>query len=105
MAKNPQLNRAHQKAWYSRTRQDPVQWRAFLEKRRAYKQARREGVAQRRSACSPRHDLEPTPAIDVGDIQRHVQELFEERAAIMEMDGGLTRKEAERLSGGFSTDS
>lgn len=43
MSKNPQLNRAHQKAWYSRTRQDPVRWRAFLEKRRAYKQARRDG--------------------------------------------------------------
>ncbi len=41
MAKNPTLNRIHQRAWYVRTRQDPVQWRAFLAKRRAYKQARR----------------------------------------------------------------
>jgi hypothetical protein len=41
MAKNPSLNRIHQRAWYARTRRDPERWRAFLEKRRAYKQARR----------------------------------------------------------------
>jgi hypothetical protein len=41
MAKNPALNRIHQRMWYARTRQDPERWRAFLDKRRAYKRSKR----------------------------------------------------------------
>ena len=41
MAKNPALNRIHQRTWYARIRQDPVRWRAFLEKRRDYKRSNR----------------------------------------------------------------
>jgi hypothetical protein len=41
MAKNRTLNRAHQKAWYDRTRNDPVRWRAFLERRKNYKHMKR----------------------------------------------------------------
>jgi hypothetical protein len=44
MSKNRILNRAHQKAWYSRVRSDPERWRAFLEKRKVYKQAKRSGI-------------------------------------------------------------
>jgi hypothetical protein len=44
MSKNRILNRAHQKSWYSRVRNDPVRWRAFLEKRKVYKQAKRSGI-------------------------------------------------------------
>jgi len=47
MAKNPTLNRLHQRAWYARTRNDPERWRAFMEKRRAYKRARRDGQSVR----------------------------------------------------------
>ena len=43
MAKNPTLSRLHQSAWYARTRNAPVRWRACLEKRHTYKRARRDG--------------------------------------------------------------
>jgi hypothetical protein len=41
MAKNRTLNRAHQKAWYDRTRSNPARWRAFLERRNNYKRMKR----------------------------------------------------------------
>lgn len=96
MSKNPLLNRAHQKAWYARIRHDPERWRVFLEKRRTYKQAKRDGVLKHRPAHSTTKDLEPDPGIEVEDILRHVQELFDERLAIMEMDGRVPRDEAVR---------
>lgn len=42
MSKNPTLNRAHQRDWYARLKQDPVRWQKFLAQRKAYKQAKRD---------------------------------------------------------------
>jgi hypothetical protein len=44
MSRNPALNRAHQKAFYQRLKADPVLWRAFLDRRAAYKRAVRAGA-------------------------------------------------------------
>jgi hypothetical protein len=82
-----------------------VRWRAFLDKRMAYKRAKRDGTFHRCSARSSTAGLEPTPVIDLENIQRHAQELFDERAAIMEMDGGLALDEARSRDGDFVTHS
>lgn len=46
MSRDPALNRAHQKAFYQRLKQDPVLWRAFLDKRAAYKRRVRSGATR-----------------------------------------------------------
>jgi hypothetical protein len=44
MSRDPALNRAHQKAFYERLKQDPVRWRAYLQSRAAYKRRVRSGA-------------------------------------------------------------
>ena len=46
MSRDRALNRAHQRAFYQRLKADPVQWRAFLDKRAAYKRAVRAGATR-----------------------------------------------------------
>jgi hypothetical protein len=57
MAKNQILNRAHQKAWYYRIRNDPARWRDYLEKKRVYK------CAKRAALSSPKPMRERHPAL------------------------------------------
>lgn len=44
MSRDRSLNRAHQKAFYQRLKADPALWRAFLDRRAAYKRRARSGV-------------------------------------------------------------
>jgi hypothetical protein len=46
MSRDPSLNRAHQKAFYERLKQDPVLWRAFLDRKAAYKRRVRSGATR-----------------------------------------------------------
>ena len=46
MTRDPSLNRAHQKAFYNRLKQDPVLWRAFLDRKAAYKRRVRSGATR-----------------------------------------------------------
>jgi hypothetical protein len=55
MSRNSVQNRAHQKAWYERLKQDPRAWRAYLTRKKAYKQARRNGASG--SHCGLGHRL------------------------------------------------
>jgi hypothetical protein len=91
MSKNQLLNRAHQKAWYDRIRNDPQRWRAYLEKKRLYKRNTREGLVGPKSGLGvkrPRPDLS----------KQEGQELFDEWAAIMHCDGAADKSEAERIA-------
>jgi hypothetical protein len=44
MSRDPALNRAHQKAFYDRLKQNPVLWKAFLDRKAAYKRRVRSGA-------------------------------------------------------------
>jgi len=46
MSRQPAQNRAHQKAFYDRLKQDPVLWKAFLDKKAAYKRRVRSGATR-----------------------------------------------------------
>ena len=46
MSRDAALNRAHQKAFYDRLKQDPVLWKAFLDRKAAYKRRVRAGATR-----------------------------------------------------------
>ena len=114
MSANPILNRAHQQAWYSRLKQDPERWRDYIAKKKAYKQAVRDGVRSpklsRKGSSISRRSGSPDPVSVGGELavpkpvpkpvrrflsKECAQELFDERSSIMEFDGGVARGDAE----------
>lgn len=74
-------NRTYCRKHYERLRTDPAKWEARLAKQRLRR--RRESLV----LGGTQKPLERLPPDQ--------KELFEERAAIMEFDGGLSRKDAE----------
>lgn len=93
MAKNPELNRAHQKAWYERTRGNEILWRAYLDKKLARRRAKRANSKDGLGQAGLGHGGAPPRLAEQG-----LQKLPEEQAAVVERDGGLGKQQAEAVS-------
>ena len=98
---SPSDNKAYCKGYYSRLKQDPLKWQAFLEKRSRYKKSRKpvnpvnpRAVSHGKTAQVP---CEPpvNPAPKKLPSKEELKAIYEERAAIMENDGKLSKEAAE----------
>lgn len=100
---NPEDNKAYCKAYYQRLKADPEKWAAYLAKKAA---RRKKPVEQsKKPVAKPvtkpvEHDPAPVeqksePVAKRKVSQEEFQELWEERAAIREFDGNVSRATAE----------
>jgi hypothetical protein len=89
--KDAAANRIYCKTYYKKLRADPTRRQARLARRRDNYRRRQQG--DRTVPTQARRPCAEKPTINaLTDDQR---EIYEERAAIMEFDGGLSRAEAE----------
>jgi hypothetical protein len=85
---DPAANRSYCRKHYEKVRADPAKWQARIESQRLRRRAA--SIEETDSAKFGSHCLE--------SLSEDEREAFEERAAIMEFDGGLTRNEAEQAA-------